>query len=241
MDGSWFADVGSGFDPRGDHGFHEGTAWQYQWLVRQDIPGLAAAMGGPAQALRRLDQFFDYDAVLADPAAVRKSWVVGPYSYYSQFRYNPNNEPDLHAPWVYTLMGQPWKTTAVLRAAETLFGNGPSGVTGNDDLGTMSAWYLFSALGLYPDMPGSGRFLLHAPRFARAEIDLPQGRTLRIEAPEARAGERRFVQSVSWANKPLQRVWLDWEQLQAGGTLQYRLAPQPDTAGWGTHADELPQ
>jgi predicted alpha-1,2-mannosidase len=240
LDGSWFADVGSGFDPRGDHGFHEGTAWQYQWLVRQDIPGLAAAMGGTAQALRRLDQFFDYDAVEADPAAVRKSWVVGPYSYYSQFRYNPNNEPDLHAPWVYTLMGQPWKTTTVLRAAETLFGNGPSGVTGNDDLGTMSAWYLFSALGLYPDTPGSGRFLLHAPRFARAEIALANGRTLRIEAPEAKAGERRFVQSVSWANKPLSRVWLDWEQLQAGGTLGYRLAPQPDTAGWGTQARDLP-
>jgi predicted alpha-1,2-mannosidase len=240
LDGSWFADVGSGFDPRGDHGFHEGTAWQYQWLVPQDVPGLAAAMGGQAQALRRLDLFFDYDAIQADPAAVRKSWVVGPYSYYSQFRYNPNNEPDLHAPWMYTLMGQPWKTTTVLRAAETLFGNGPSGVTGNDDLGTMSAWYLFSALGIYPDAPGSGRFLLHAPRFARAEIDLPQGRVLRIEAPGTKAGERRFVQSVNWAGKPLPRVWLDWEQLQAGGTLGYRLAPQPDTAGWGTHAADLP-
>jgi predicted alpha-1,2-mannosidase len=240
QDGSWFADVGGGYDPRGERGFHEGTAWQYQWLVRQDIPGLAAAMGGPAQALHRLDLFFDYDALQADPAAVRTSWVVGPYSYYSQFRYNPNNEPDLHAPWVYTLMGQPWKTTTVLRAAETLFGNGPGGVTGNDDLGTMSAWYLFSALGLYPDAPGTGRFLLHAPRFAHAEIDLPQGRVLRIDAPEARPGERRFVQSVSWADKPVSRVWLDWEQLQAGGTLGYRLVPQPDTAGWGTHGRDLP-
>lgn len=240
-DASWFADVGSGFDPRGDHGFHEGTAWQYQWLVPQDVPGLAQAMGGTAQALRRLDQFFDYDAVLADPAAVRKSWVVGPYSYYAQFRYNPNNEPDLHAPWMYTLMGQPWKTTTVLRAAETLFGNGPAGVTGNDDLGTMSAWYLFSALGLYPDAPGSGRFLLHAPRFARTEIDVAPGRTLRIEAAGAMPGQRRFVQSVQWAGRPLERVWLDWEQLQQAGTLTYRLAPQPDTQGWGTRGAELPQ
>lgn len=241
QDGSWFADIAGAYDPRSERGFHEGTAWQYQWLVRQDIPRLAAAMGGPAQALHRLDLFFDYDALVADPAAVRKSWVVGPYSYYSQFRYNPNNEPDLHAPWVYTLMGQPWKTTTVLRAAETLFGNGPSGVTGNDDLGTMSAWYLFSALGLYPDTPGSGRFLLHAPRFAHAEIDLPQGRVLRIDATDAKPGERRFVQGVNWAGKPVSRVWLDWEQLQAGGTLGYRLAPQPDTAGWGTHARDLPR
>ncbi|ALK99352.2 MULTISPECIES: GH92 family glycosyl hydrolase [unclassified Massilia] len=240
LDGAWFKDVGGTYDPRSESGFHEGTAWQYQWLVRQDIPGLAAAMGGPDEALRRLDLFFDYDALQADPQAVRKSWVVGPYSYYSQFRYNPNNEPDLHAPWVYTLMGQPWKTTTVLRAAETLFGNGPSGVTGNDDLGTMSAWYIFSALGMYPDTPGSGRFLLHAPRFARAEIDLTNGRTLRIEAPEAKVGERRYVQSVNWAGKPAPRVWLDWEQLQAGGKLEYRLAPQPDKNGWGTQARDLP-
>jgi predicted alpha-1,2-mannosidase len=240
QDGSWFAD-GAGYDPRSERGFHEGTAWQYQWLVQQDIPGLAAAMGGPAAALRRLDLFFDYDAVLANPAAVRKSWVVGPYSYYSQFRYNPNNEPDLHTPWIYTLMGQPWKTTTVLRAAETLFGNSPSGVTGNDDLGTMSAWYLFSALGIYPDAPGSGRFLLHAPRFARAEIDLAQGRVLTIEAPDARPGERRFVQSVSLGGRALERVWLDWEQLQAGGSVGFRLAPQADIAGWGTRGGDLPR
>jgi predicted alpha-1,2-mannosidase len=241
LDGSWFSDVSGAYDPRAEGGFHEGTAWQYQWLVRQDIPGLVDAMGGQAQAVHRLDLFFDYDALLADPAAaVRKSWVMGAYDYYNQFRYDPNNEPDLHAPWVYTLMGAPWKTTTVLRAAETLFRNGPSGVTGNDDLGTMSAWYLFSALGLYPDTPGSGRFLIHAPRFAHAEIDLGSGRTLRIDAPEARPGERRFVKSVSWAGHPLDRVWLDWEQLQTAGTLAVKLSAQADTAGWGTRAHELP-
>ena len=149
--------------------------------------------------------------------------------------------PGLHAPWVYTLIGQPWKTTTVLRAAETLFGNGPNGVTGNDDLGTMSAWYLFSALGLYPDMPGSGRFLLHAPRFSRAEIDLGPGRTLRIEAPDAKPGERRFVQSITLGGKPLSQVWLSWEQLQGAGTLGYKLSIQPDTSGWGTRGRDLPQ
>lgn len=241
IDGGWFSDVDGTYDPRSERGFHEGTAWQYQWLVGQDVPGLAAAMGGQKQALQRLDLFFDHDALVTDPGAVRKSWVVGPYSYYSQFRYNPNNEPDLHAPWMYTLMGQPWKTTTVLRAAETLFGNGPGGVTGNDDLGTMSAWYLFSALGIYPDAPGSGRFLLHAPRFARAEIDLPKGRTLRIEAPAAKPGERGYVQSVSVDGRAHSRVWLDWEQLQAAGKLEFRLSPQPDTAGWGTHGRDLPR
>ena len=241
LDGSWFKDVDGTDDPRAEAGFHEGTAWQYQWLVRQDVPGLVEAMGGQAQAVRRLDQFFDYDALLTDPAtAVRKSWVMGAYDYYNQFRYDPNNEPDLHAPWVYTLIGAPWKTTTVLRAAETLFTNGPSGVTGNDDLGTMSAWYMFSALGLYPDTPGSGRFLLHAPRYAHVEIDLGPGRTLRIDAPQAKPGERRFVQSVTWDGHPRDQVWLDWEQLQSAGTLAFKLAAQPDPKGWGTHDHDLP-
>jgi len=105
----------------------------------------------------------------------------------------------------------------------------------------MSSWYLFSALGIYPDMPGSGRFLLHAPRFARAEIDLPQGRILRIEAPGAKPGERRFVKSVNYGGRAVERVWLDWEQLQSAGTLKYQLATQPDTKGWGTRGRDLPR
>ena len=114
--------------------------------------------------------------------------MVGPYSYYNQFRYNPNNEPDLHVPWMYTLIGQPWKTAAVVRAAQQLFTNAPNGVTGNDDLGTMSAWYLFSALGLYPAVPGSGQFLLHAPRYSKAEITLGNGRTPSVATRSTRSG-----------------------------------------------------
>src|SRR5688572_28046730 len=132
------------------------------------MPGLVAAMGGSEQTGKRLDAYLAYDQLVADPLnAARKQWVVGPYSYYNQYRYNPNNEPDLHSLWMYTLIGQPWKTTAVLRSAQALFTNAPNGVTGNDDLGTMSAWYLFSAIGLYPAVPGSGELLLHTPRFEK--------------------------------------------------------------------------
>src|SRR6266545_5396753 len=146
--GRWYRPLFRGYNPQRAPGFHEGTAWQYQWLAHQDVPGLLDLLGGKEDAIRRLDDFFAYDAILDDPAkAVREQWVVGPYSYYSQFRYNPNNEPDLHAPWMYVLFGAPWKTSAVVRAAQTLFVDGPDGVTGNDDLGTMAAWYLLSAIG----------------------------------------------------------------------------------------------
>ncbi|MDH5825015.1 GH92 family glycosyl hydrolase [Luteimonas sp. RD2P54] len=240
-DGSWYQPADGHYSPRSHHGFHEGTAWQYQWLVQQDLPGLAQAMQGRDQALHRLDAFFALDALRADPAAAaRKDWVVGPYSYYNQFRYNPNNEPDLHAPWIYTLLGEPWKTSTVLHAAQTLFTNAPNGVTGNDDLGTMSAWYLFSAIGMYPVTPGTGRFVLHAPRHPRIELDLGGGRTLRIEAPGAGDGKPRFVRMVSWNGRPQPQVWLDWERLRGGGVLAFALTDDPAEAAWGTRPGELP-
>lgn len=229
-DGSWYAPSDDHYSPRSQHGFHEGTAWQYQWLVQQDIPGMLQAMHGSEQAGKRLDAFFAYDDLLKDPLnAARTHWVVGPYSYYNQYRYNPNNEPDLHAPWMYTLIGQPWKTATVVRAAQQLFTNAPNGVTGNDDLGTMSAWYLFSALGLYPAVPGSGQFLLHAPRFKRVTLALGNGKRLRIDAPAADGRGLQYVDSVRFNGQPQRQVFLDWAQLQQGGTLSFALSKQAPT------------
>lgn len=239
--GAFYSPPQGGYSPRSNHGFHEGTAWQYQWLTQQDVPGFVEAVGGKDNAIKRLDAFFAYDDLVKDPAnAARKDWVVGPYSYYNQYRYNPNNEPDLHAPWMYTLLGQPWKTATVLRAAQRLFTNAPNGVTGNDDLGTMSAWYLFSATGLYPAVPGSGQFLLHAPRFERVELDLGNGKTLRIEAPGADGGKLQYVQSVRVDGVDYTPVWLDWARLSQGGTIRFELGAEAPATGWGTAQADLP-
>jgi predicted alpha-1,2-mannosidase len=233
--GRWYTPLLRRYGPQSPAGFHEGTAWQYQWLVPQDVPGLVELMGGRAEALRRLDDFFAYPALLADPArAVREDWVVGPYSYYRQFRYNPNNEPDLHAPWLYTLIGQPWQTSAVVRAAQTLFVNAPNGVTGNDDLGTMSAWYVFGALGLYPAMPGTGRFLLHAPRFRRAVVHQPNGHDLVLDAPAADSSTPQYVQSLTVDGRPRDQAWVDFEELTAGATLHFGLTGDAAEARWAT-------
>ncbi|WMW80024.1 GH92 family glycosyl hydrolase [Undibacterium cyanobacteriorum] len=240
--GDWYTEIDGSYSPRSEHGFHEGTAWQYQWLVQQDVPGLVSEMGGREMAGKRLDAFFALEALQKDPQhAVRKEWVVGPYSYYNQYRYNPNNEPDLHAPWIYTHIGQPWKTAIVARAADILFSNAPNGVTGNDDLGTMSAWYLFSALGLYPSTPGTGQFLLHAPKFINAEIDLGNGKTLTINSLGHRTNTNNFIHAARFNGKAQDKVFLDWEALQQGGTLEFQMNDRFDQNGWGTQSKNLPQ
>lgn len=240
--GDWYTPADGHYDPRAQHGFHEGTAWQYQWLAQQDIPGLVQAMQGREQTGRRLDTFFALDALRADPLqAARREWVIGPYSYYNQYRYNPNNEPDLHAPWLYTLIGQPWKTATVVRAAQQLFVNAPNGVTGNDDLGTMSAWYLFSAIGLYPVVPGSGQFLLHPPRFARVELELGQGRQLRLDAAGADGRRLQYIDAVRVNGRDHAPVWMDWASLRQGGRIEVRLGAQAAAQGWGTALSDLPQ
>ena len=239
--GAFFEPTHGAYSPRSDQGFHEGTAWQYQWLVQDDVAGLVAAMGGLDAARARLDAFFAYDALAADlQGGARANWVVGPYSYYNQYRYNPNNEPDLHAPWMYVLLGQPWKTDLVVRAAQALFRAAPDGVTGNDDLGTMSAWYLYSALGMYPAVPGTGQLLLHAPRFPRVEIDLQGGKTLVLEAPGADPRKPQYIDGVSIDGATHPQSWVDWSVLRNGGTVAYALSDAPPVEGWGTRAADLP-
>ena len=225
-----------------DHQFHEGGAYQYQWLVPQDPAGLVDLMGGRKATEKRLDSFFAYDKLLTDPAGTaRNDWIASPYDYYGKPTYNPNNEPDLLAPYMYNWVGAPAKTATVVRAAMTLFTTGPDGMTGNDDLGTMSAWYVFSSLGLYPTMSGGNFLALSSPQFESATVRIgqngSQGGTLTISAPGA-SDKNRYVQSVSLNGKDVKKTSLDWSALAHNGTLAYKLGSQPSK--WGTSADAEP-
>ncbi len=137
----------------------------------------------------------------ADPAGTaREVWVNGPYAYYNADKYNPQNELDLTAPYTYLSTGQPWKTTDVVHAALTLFTDGPTGMTGNDDLGTMSAWHVLSAIGIFPVQPGYDTWGLSTPVFDRVDLTLdpryyPLG-ALTVTAPGT-SDSRRYVQSVA--------------------------------------------
>jgi predicted alpha-1,2-mannosidase len=239
--GAWFVPPAGTYSPRSHYGFHEGTSWQYQWLVPQDVPSLATAMGGRARMGERLDAFFALDELqTGGSGAARKAWVAGPYAYYGQYRFNPNNEPTMHVPGLYSLIGQPWKTATVLHAAQTLFTNAPNGVTGNDDLGTMSAWYLFSALGFSPLMPGSGQLLITPPKFDRIQIALGDGKAITVEAPGANAAKPRYIRAVDVDGTPQSNVWVDVDTLRDGATVRYTLADAPDASGWGTRPQDAP-
>lgn len=239
-DGTWLAP----YDPvSGDQAFHEGGAYQYQWLVPQDPAGLVSLMGGKAGAQRRLDAFFSYDHLLTDPAGTaRTDWISSPYDYYAKSTYNPNNEPDLLAPYVYLWAGAPAKTATVVRAAMTLFTTGPDGMTGNDDLGAMSAWYVFSSLGLYPTMSGSNFFAVSSPQFPAASVRIgahgkAQGGTLRITAPGV-TDTARYITAARVNGRASSHSWVSWNDIRHGGSLAYTVSA---TAGhWATGPKDAP-
>ncbi|WP_439145230.1 GH92 family glycosyl hydrolase [Streptantibioticus silvisoli] len=228
--------------PSAGTGFHEGTAGQYAWLVPQDLPGLVSALGGRAAARRRLDAFFAYDRLRADPAGTaRKVWVNGPYAYYARTTYNPQNEPDLTAPYAYLSTGQPWKTTDVVHAALTLFTDAPDGVTGNDDLGTMSSWAVLASIGMYPVMPGTAMWGLTTPVFPRVDLTLdrryyPRGH-FTISAPGTSDGAR-YVRSLSVGGTPSTASWIGTEDVRAGRDLDFTVGTAP--SAWGTGAADAP-
>lgn len=230
-------------DPAQTRGFHEGTALQYQWLATQDVPGLIDLLGGTSATQQRLDDFFAYDRAVADPAGTaRDLWVNGTYSYYGQRTYNPNNEPDLHAPYLYQWVGQPWKTTDVVRAALTLFTDAPNGVTGNDDLGTMSAWYVLSAMGIYPIMPGTDVWGLSTPAFDSIDVTLDAA-TFGTDALHLRApgltDANRYIQQVSTGDTAnLARSYLTGDDLIDAGTVTFALGQTPSS--WATGTDAAP-
>ncbi|WP_399945064.1 GH92 family glycosyl hydrolase [Streptomyces sp. BBFR25] len=229
-------------DPAQSEGFHEGTSWQYQWLVPQDLPGMIDLIGGTEAANERLDSFFAYDQLLKDPAkTAREVWVNGPYDYYNADKYNPQNEPDLIAPYTYLSTGQPWKATDVVHAALTLFTDTPTGMTGNDDLGTMSAWNVLSSIGIFPIQPGYDTWGLSTPVFDRVDLALdrryyPRG-ALTITAPGT-SDTDRYVQSARTDGSAYARTWLTTDALRSVRSLAFTVGPQPSE--WGTSAQAVP-
>ncbi|MBD5785757.1 GH92 family glycosyl hydrolase [Cellulosimicrobium terreum] len=215
-------------------GFHEGVPWQYQWMAPQDVPGLVDAMGGEDDFVERLDYYFDQDALAAEPGVSPAAWAKGGSAYYTTIHYNPGNEPTLGNAWLYGFVGQPWKTNDVLAANLNRFPDTPHGGVGNDDLGTLGAWYVMASLGFQPVEPGSGILALNAPKVQSATITPDGGASFSVSAPGADEKLPSYVAGVTLDGADHTAAWLDVSALQDGGSLDFELSDTSDGLTWGT-------
>ena len=229
-DGSWYGDP---YLPEMPDRFREGTGWQYTWLAPQDVAGLFEEMGDEDLVRARLDVFFstalNATVPLAPAEAQQKATAYG-IAYYGN-QYAPSNEHDLQAPWLYNWTSQPWKTQAIQRAYQGLYRATPDGLPGNDDLGTMSAWFVWSALGLYPVTPGSPTYTIGSPLFTRAVVHPPGSASFTIQAPGASLAGR-YIQSATLNTQPLDTTWITHDALIGGATLRLPMGPAP--SAWGS-------
>lgn len=193
--------------------FRESTYKNYFWMVPYDIAGLIEIIGGNQKAEVRLDEFF----VRLD-AGYNDAWFAS------------GNEPSFHIPWIYNWVGAPYKTQEIVnRVLNEQYSSRIDGLPGNDDLGTMGAWYVFACIGLYPEIPGIGGFTVNTPIFSSVKVYLPKGDIVIKGGSE----KNIYIKSMKLDGKPYESTWIDWEQLSKGAVINYVTSSKPDVK-WGT-------
>ena len=218
--GPGFVDSPLGF---GQEGFDEGNAEQYVWWVPHNVAGLVTALGGRTAVGDRLDRF-------------TKELNAGPKEPHLW----AGNEPGFGVPWLYNYIGQPWKTQHTVDRVRGLFGPTPDGEPGNDDLGALSSWYVWAALGLYPSTPATPILTVAAPLFDRVVIALPGGRFIRMSAPGASGPHHpRYISGLSIDDQATDHTWIPESIIRSGGELKFSLAAYPNKV-WGTAESSAP-
>jgi predicted alpha-1,2-mannosidase len=209
--------------------YTEGNAWQYSWYVPQDLAGLARVHGGADKLLAQIDQVFEANI---DPKVfAHMEDITGLIGWYAH-----GNEPSHHVAYVYAAAGQPWRTQARLATImSSQYAPRPDGLVGNDDLGQMSAWYIFTGLGFYPVTPASNEYIIGRPFLKRVTLHLPNGRRFIVSAPGLDEAHP-FVAGVTLNGKPLVRVFIRHEEILAGGELVFTMQAQPNRDWPGPHA-----
>jgi predicted alpha-1,2-mannosidase len=216
-DGSWVP----GFTPSTGTGMVEGTSAQYTPMVPFNLAGVIAARGGSSAWESYLDSLFTN---IANPGSTNADL---------------SNEPSVEIPWEYDYVGAPWKTQNVVREAQQqLYFNAPRGQFGNDDLGAMSSWYVFSNLGMYPETPGTDTLVFGSPVFPYAAIHLANGKDITINAPNAAPGSP-YVQGLKLNGSAWPKTYLSGNQYQHGATLDFDLGTTPNKS-WGSAASAAP-
>ena len=196
----------------------EGNAWQYTWLVPHDVEGLVGCFGSKEAFLAKLDSLFTVSSELEGAASPDISGLIGQYAH--------GNEPSHHIVYFYTMLGQPGKTADKVRQIlTTLYHDRPDGLSGNEDVGQMSAWYVLSSLGFYQVEPAGGRYFFGSPLFDRAEIKVPGG--VFVVTARNNSAENKYIQRVTLDGKPYEKPYIAHEDIMKGGELLFEMGAEP--------------
>jgi predicted alpha-1,2-mannosidase len=208
--------------------FTEGNSWHYTWSVFQDIGGLVDLMGGKEKFIAKLDSVytvppvFDYSYYGIVIHEIREMQIM------NMGNYAHGNQPIQHMIYLYNYAGEPWKAQFHVREVlNKLYNYTPDGYCGDEDNGQTSAWYVFSALGFYPVTPGTDQYVFGSPLFKKVTLKFENRKKLIIEAPE-NSRENMYIQDIKLNGKSLERNYIRHAELQTGGTLHFRMGPDPE-------------
>jgi len=215
-DGSWTP----GFDPLKSKNnlYAEGNAWQYLWLVPQDVPGLISILGGEKAFNDRLNKFFTLKG--EEDGLADLTGLIGQYAH--------GNEPSHHIAYLYAYSGQQWKTAEKVRyILKDMYLGIPNGIIGNEDCGQMSAWYVFSSLGFYPVFPASEAYVIGSPLFDKATINLNGGRKFTVQTVN-NGPKNIYIQSITLNGKGYQKAYIMHHDIMNGGLLKLVMGNKPN-------------
>jgi predicted alpha-1,2-mannosidase len=198
-----------------DNDYTEGNAWQYTWLVPHDIYGLVDLFGSKERFIEKLDSLFIVEGDMGEQASPDISGLIGQYAH--------GNEPSHHIAYIYPYVGQSWKTAEKVREIlSRLYSARPDGLSGNEDVGQMSAWYILSALGFYQVEPAGGKYIFGSPVIDEAIIRVGNGKTFTITAKN-NSKENIYIQNVFLNGKPYNEYYISFKEIAKGGHLEFEM------------------
>lgn len=219
-DGSWVTPFNPVHSTHRNDAYCEGNGWQYTWLVPHDVEGLISLFGSKEAFASKLDSLFLVNEDLGDAASPDISGLIGQYAH--------GNEPGHHTVYLYSFVGQQWKTAEkVDYILSHMYSDLPDGLQGNEDCGQMSSWYVFSALGFYPVNPSDGMYVFGRPIFDKVVLKLPENKVFEIRANNNSA-ENKYIQSIELNGQPYNKLYISHADIMAGGTLVFIMGNRPN-------------
>ena len=219
-DGSWVTPFNPVHSTHRNDAYCEGNGWQYTWLVPHDVEGLISLFGSKEAFVSKLDSLFLVPEDLGDAASPDISGLIGQYAH--------GNEPGHHTVYLYSFVGQQWKTAEkVDYILSHMYSDLPDGLQGNEDCGQMSSWYVFSALGFYPVNPSDGMYVFGRPIFDKVVLKLPENKVFEIRANNNSA-ENKYIQSIELNGQPYNKLYISHADIMAGGTLVFTMGNRPN-------------